>query len=326
MILVVGSCWFLTSALLSTWANTTFLKTFHDPLLHTFIRFLGSAILGVLYLLLTGEVKIKEISSVVKNVTIPAILLWVANYSNSISLKMAGITLTYVVKACIPVFTVMICTLGGQKFPIMIYLSLIPICLGVALASGSDLDFTVYGLVAAFVSAIAQTLMNISIKSVRGKIGYSGLKAFMGMTIVCTVMTALVILADLVQLNFNQPTSVLVQPKSIQIMQSVFNDAGAGSFWPVQLVLLSALAYHLEYMLNFMFVGYVNSVMFSVSDIVRRISIILVGAVVFNKVLTGTNWAGIGVALGGVLWYSYLDSQYSATVQKVNDKDHTKKE
>ena len=44
--LLVGLLWFSSSALLSTWANTTFLRTFADPLLHTLIRFAGSAILG----------------------------------------------------------------------------------------------------------------------------------------------------------------------------------------------------------------------------------------------------------------------------------------
>ncbi len=320
MIVVVGSLWFVTSALLSTWANTTFLKTFQDPLLHTLIRFLGSAILGVIYLLLTGEVKISEILSVVRNVMVPAVLLWLANYSNSISLKMAGITLTYVVKACIPVFTVIICSLSGQKFPAVIYASLLPICLGVALASGSDLDFSLWGLIAAFVSALAQTLMNISIKSVRVKTGYTGPKAFMGMTIVCTAVTLLVVLGDFLRLNFGSEVvntaasdaAVWILPQSLVILRSVAQQLQEYNAWPLQLVLISSLAYHLEYILNFIFVGYVSTVTFSVSDIVRRISIILVGGVVFNKVLTVTNWIGILVALSGVLWYSYLDNKHNS--------------
>lgn len=37
----------------------------------------------------------------------------------------------------------------------------------------------------------------------------------------------------------------------------------------------------------------------------------MTGAVVFNKPLTAMNWLGIAVALGGVLWYSFLDNHYS---------------
>lgn len=185
MVLIVGCFWFLSSALLSTWANTTFLKTFKDAVLHTLVRFFGSAILGGLTLISTGEVKLVEIPILIFKVAIPAVLLWLANYANSVALEKTGITLTYVMKACIPVFTVITCRLQGQKFAPLIYVSLLPICLGVALASASDMDFDAAGLAAALTSALAQTFMNISIKSVRVSTGYSGPKAFLGMTIVC---------------------------------------------------------------------------------------------------------------------------------------------
>ena len=53
----IGLWWFASSALLSTWANTTFLRYFEDPILHTFIRFAGSAVLGVAILIIAREVK-----------------------------------------------------------------------------------------------------------------------------------------------------------------------------------------------------------------------------------------------------------------------------
>ena len=130
--------WLVPAAISSTWANTTFLKTFGDALLHTFIRFCGSAIIGSITLFVTGEVRsLKEVCSVVARLALPATLLWIANYSNSLALSHCGVTLTYVVKSCIPVFTVIICTLQGKRFPVAIYASLIPICGGVALASAS---------------------------------------------------------------------------------------------------------------------------------------------------------------------------------------------
>jgi len=90
-------------------------------------------------LLTTGGVTFKEIPAMCGNVAMPAVLLWLANFSNSVSLFYSGITLTYVVKACIPLCTVIICSLKGQKFPLLTYLSLIPTVIGVALASGTDL-------------------------------------------------------------------------------------------------------------------------------------------------------------------------------------------
>lgn len=262
MIIPIGVAWFVSSALLSTWANTTFLKFFGDPLLHTFIRFFGSALMGGVSLCLNGEVKIDEILNLMTNVVIPALLLWIANYANSYALKDAGITLTYVVKACIPVFTVFICKLQGQNFPLLIYISLLPICLGVALASVSDLNFSLPGLIAALVSALAQTCMNISIKSVGATTGYSGPKAFLGMAIVCTLATFPVIYgSSIVQGSSVGPIDLLIEAWSKTI---------EGDLWPVQLLVVAAFAYHCEYALNFVFVGFVSSVAFSVSDIARR--------------------------------------------------------
>jgi solute carrier family 35 protein E1 len=73
------------------------------------------------------------------NLLLPAILLWTANYANSIALQAAGITLTYIVKALVPVFTVTYLRLCGQRQPTLVYVSLLPVCFGVALASASDL-------------------------------------------------------------------------------------------------------------------------------------------------------------------------------------------
>lgn len=90
MFVVVGLLWFLSSSLFSTWANTAFLQYFKDPMLHTLIRFFGSAVFGLVTLLLTKGVTVSELPTLVNNVVTPALLLWLANYSNSISLQMAG--------------------------------------------------------------------------------------------------------------------------------------------------------------------------------------------------------------------------------------------
>ena len=306
VVVATGAVWFGSSAVLSTWANTAFLNHFQDPILHTLIRFFGSALFGWISYQFGDGITIDETAIVVHDVFWPATLLWIANCANSVALKAAVVTLTYVVKASIPVFTVMVCTLQGQKFDGMVYFSLIPICLGVALASGSDMYFSYLGLAAALVSALAQTFMNLSIKKVRSKKGHSGSKAFFGMTILCTLFTLPVTFgfSKLAGYGYSQ-----FSPTSMDHLLSVYVEQQKGNFWPLILLVAGAVAYHVEYALNFVFVGFVSSVTFSVCDIARRIAIIVTGAIVFNKVLTQNNWVGIGIALSGVLWYSYLEGQ-----------------
>jgi hypothetical protein len=317
-LVAVGSAWFLSSALLSTWANTSYLLAFKDPMLHTFIRFFGSAILGTITLLFTGEIQINEIPVLVYEVSQPAILLWLANYSNSMALQSAGITLTYVLKAGIPVFTVLVCSLSGQKFPFLIYLSLLPICLGVGLACMGDLSFSLTGFLAGLVSALSQTFMNISIKNVRNKTGYSGMKAFLGMTILSTFITFPFMLASdvITQQSDTDSASATLSLTSLNKLMGTYTALQGGDSWPLTLTAIASLAYHIEYVLNFIFVGFVSSVAFSVSDIARRISIITIGSIVFQKKLSAMNWLGIAIALSGVLWYTYLESERNQKVKK----------
>ena len=77
---------------------------------------------------------------------------------------------------------------------------------------------------------------------------------------------------------------------------------------PLALIVLTTVAYELEYALNFVFVAFVDPVTFSICDTARRLAVILTGAVVFNKPLTSTNIQGIVLALGGVISYSFASS------------------
>lgn len=298
--------WFLASGLLSTYANTTFLKQFQDPLFHTFIRFFGSGLLGTLTLISSGEVKISEIFVIMKGVFIPASLLLIANLSNSISLETAGITLTYVVKATIPVVTVLICSLSGQKIAPMIYLSLIPICIGVAVASGTDMDFNITGLTAALISTLAQTFMNISIKKVRESTGWSGSKAFLGMALVNSILVIPFMYIASYQQELLQGITAVSMKSPLATIETIYSDYNRGNNISAMIVSMTALGFHVEYAMTFILVGKMTSVAFSIADIARRIAIIVIGSAVFNKPLSAFNWIGIVVALAGVMWYSYL--------------------
>ena len=92
-----------------------------------------------------------------------------------------------------------------------------------------------------------------------------------------------------------------------------------GNIWPVTLACIATFAYFLEYSLNFIFVGFVSPVTFSVCDIGRRIGTITAGSVFFAKPLTTNNIIGIPIALGGVFLYSYLDNIYNTGNKQKED-------
>jgi len=72
------------------------------------------------------------------------------------------------------------------------------------------------------------------------------------------------------------------------------------------LVSVAAVAYHCEYVLNFIFTSKVEPLAFSIADIARRLSIIFVGAFLFDKTLTMVNKIGICICFMGVAWYSSI--------------------
>jgi hypothetical protein len=150
--------------------------------------------------------------------------------------------------------------------------------------------------------------MNMMVKSVQKTHKYTGVQAFLGMTIVCTFLTAGVMIS---QTQHDPDESATAAVSSVETLKAVFAQLliDGGDKWPLQLTLLAAMAYHIEYALNFVFSGYVSNVSFSVSDIARRICIICIGSVMFSKTLTGMNWLGIAIAISGVLWYTYLNDQ-----------------
>jgi len=157
-------------------------------------------------------------------------------------------------------------------------------------------------LLAALTSALAQTLMNVTVKEVRTKTGYSGVKMLAAMTTVCSVLSCPIFF-------FSRASSQTGNKASL----------GGGVWWPIFLIAANALAFHMEYVLNMIFVGFVNPVSFSVSDVGRRLGIILCGCVVFGKTLTATNSFGVALALGGVLWYSYVENASRTEIKKLKE-------
>jgi hypothetical protein len=77
---------------------------------------------------------------------------------------------------------------------------------------------------------------------------------------------------------------------------------------PAWLTMSAVLAYHIEYMLSFIFVQLVAPVTYSACDAVRRLAIIVTGQRMFGgQPFTAWNKFGISCALLGALAYSMLN-------------------
>ena len=306
---VVGVAWLVSSAIFTTYSTTAFLNyqaeksnnvskrlSVSRPTLLTLYRFGGSFLLGLIaHPDLQVVRRVKETIQAVPSFALPALFLFVANFCNSISLRRIGISLTYTSKCGIPLITVLLTILldGTKALPNALAMcSLIPIATGIAAASWNAPSFDSLGFAAAMVSTTSQSLLNVFSKRAMMKTGINGASAQRVMVAVGLIITLVMI---------------LLQPKSNK--ELTVEEQAELSYPPASLSIAAFTAYHIEYVLSFMFVKLVQPITYGAADAVRRLSVILAGRAMFGGTrLTHINIIGIGLALLGAMSYSIASS------------------
>jgi hypothetical protein len=304
---MVGAAWMLSSALCTTYSTTKFLKYSPTPksengrsfplsraALLTVLRFGGSLALGLL-LHPNFDVmnRIAETRKILPAFALPAVFLFVANYSNSISLSRIGISLTYTSKCAIPLITLILTVLldGVQALPrIPVLLSLVPIATGIAAASWNHPHFELIGFLAALTSCASQSALNVSTQRIMKKMNVAGPVAQRAMVAVGFVIAAAISLYQIVSRRNQDQSELEATP-------------------PAWLSALAVTAYHVEYVLSFIFVKMVAPITYSASDAVRRLGIIISGHFMFGgPSFSPLNIFGIVMALGGAVMFSVLNN------------------
>lgn len=353
---IVGSAWILSSALLTTYSTTSFLKykspylidsknkneiinsskakikltneekpsvfnsyfeiqkqiSIARPALLTLYRFSGSLLFGIF---LRPQVwsfmqRIRDTLASVSDFTLPAVFLFLANYSNSVALDRIGISLTYTSKCGIPLITVILTLLvdGFDALPsTKTLLTLIPIALGIGAASWNSPTFEKIGFISALVSCTAQAALNVSSKKAIRKTLVSGLDAQRAMVSVALVLACAIQFVDL-GFQFFASSNKAIGKVEDQDMSSKGKRLERKNP-PLGLSLLAVTAYHIEYVLSFIFVKLVEPITYGACDAIRRLTIIITGRKMFGgEPFSRLNITGIGLAIIGALLYSLANS------------------
>jgi hypothetical protein len=268
------------------------------PTALTLFRFGGSLLFGIiLHPNLKVLERIKQTKDFIPDFTLPAALLFIANYANSISLNRIGISLTYTSKCAIPLITVLLTLLidGKKALPNVLTLSsLVPIALGIAVASWNSPTFEKLGFLAAMISTTSQAALNVTSKQAMSKTGLTGSQAQRAMVAVGFVITIAL--------------SILQRSRSNTLEKE--SREQSETELPLWLTTMAVLAYHAEYVLSFMFVKLVSPITYGTCDAMRRLSIIVSGHRMFGgPPFSGLNLFGIGLALLGALGYSIASNK-----------------
>jgi len=213
-----------------------------------------------------------------------------------IALGAGAVSFAHIVKASEPVVT---CGLNalllGQILPLPVYLTLLPIIGGVAIASMKELSFTFLALASAMLSNVSSAARGVlSKKTMSGKQIGENLDA-QNLYAVLTAMSTLILIPMMLAV---EGTAFFPAFKSL---------VAAGDFTTKSLATLLALGGATYYAYNevaFLALGKVNPVTHAVGNTIKRVVIIVASVVAFKTPMSTGSIIGSSIAIFGTLLYS----------------------
>jgi solute carrier family 35 protein E1 len=220
-----------------------------------------------------------------------------------ISLSAGAVSFVSIVKASEPAVSALLSgVLLGQVFPVPVYLTLLPIIFGVALASLKELSFTWLCFGAAMLSNVSSALRAILAKKAMNQpIGEN-----MTNTNLFAVQT-MISAACLVPVWL-----ILEPPAQVGATLAATTAAGAVSMSSIaSLFVLSGLSFYFYNEVAFMALGRVQPITHAVGNTIKRVVIIIASVIAFKNPISPLGIFGSTITIIGTLLYSIVKGKYS---------------
>lgn len=272
--------------------NKSVLTSFRFPWLLTAIHTSFTA-LGCSTLLLTGHLQMSALGLRENLILVAFSLLFTMNIAMSnISLAAVSVPFHQIMRSTTPIWTIAIYRIVyNRTYETLTYLSLVPVIVGVGLATYGDYYFTLAG----FLLTIAGVML-ASVKTVvtnrlmTGSLALSALELLLRMSP----------LAALQALAYSLATGELFQ---------VRDAIAAGQLGAPMLALLAvngALAFALN-VSSFQTNKLAGALTLCIAGNVKQCLTIVLGILLFNVQVGIVNGAGMAVALAGAAWYGVVE-------------------
>ncbi|CAF1560381.1 unnamed protein product [Rotaria sp. Silwood1] len=209
---------------------------------------------------------------------------FLSQLTSQISLRLVTVSYTHTVKALMPLFTVILSRIIlNEEQSIMIYLSLIPIIIGVIIASISELSFDFVGLICALLSTCLLALQNIYSKK----------------TLKYINIHHLVLLSALSKLSWCLliPFWFLIDGSYIDIRRELTPTV-------IYFILIDGLCNFIYNVLAFTMISYLSPLTYAIAGSTKRIIVIIISIIILHNPVTYMNLFGISLALIGVILYN----------------------
>jgi solute carrier family 35 protein E1 len=266
------------------------------PKLTYFTAFLQLAI-GILYVVPKWELN-KANAPVLTNEEIKyllpvAICHLLTHVGAIVSLGAGAVSFTHIVKAAEPAVSAALSALFLNSYlPIPVYLTLLPVMGGVALASLSELTFTWLSFGSAMVSNVASASRGIVGKLLMGKSSGKNMNAaniYGVMTILSTIMMI--------------PITLAVEGSTMASSLKALAAAGKMKQFAIE-SLIAGIFYYAYNEVAFLCLDNVAPVTHALGNTIKRVVIIIASVLAFGTKMTSQGILGSSIAIAGVLLYS----------------------
>ncbi|XP_068220823.1 solute carrier family 35 member E1 homolog [Palaemon carinicauda] len=299
-VIILCGGWYLVSSSNNV-VGKTLLNEFPYPMTVTMVQLLSITLYSSPTLRWMGVRKRADISwSYYKRMILPlAFGKCFSSVFSHVSLWKVPVSYAHTVKATMPFFTVLLArVLFGEKQTTKVYFSLVPIILGVAIATISELSFNLIGLIAALVATCGFSLQHIFSKKALNDTGLHHLR--------------LLHLLGFVALIMFTPVWVFTEGYNIFKDESVFVRRAPTD--TVSLLLLDGFLNWLQNFIAFTILNYVTPLTYAVANATKRICIISISLLLLRNPITLANIVGMFLAVIGVLGYN--KAKYDANASK----------
>ncbi|CAD5176651.1 glucose-6-phosphate/phosphate translocator 2, chloroplastic-like [Musa acuminata AAA Group] len=214
----------------------------------------------------------------------------IGHVAATVSMSKVAVSFTHIIKSGEPAFSVLVSRFVlGERFPVPVYLSLVPIIGGCALAALTELNFDMTGFMGAMISNLAFVFRNIFSKRGMKVTSVSGMNYY-----ACLSMLSLLILL---------PFAIGVEGPQLWAAgwHEAISHIGPHFVWWVA---AQSVFYHLYNQVSYMSLDEISPLTFSIGNTMKRISVIVSSIIVFHTPVQPINALGAAIAILGTFLYS----------------------
>ncbi|KAF2740715.1 TPT-domain-containing protein, partial [Polyplosphaeria fusca] len=275
-----------------TFYNKAVLGSFAFPWILTAVH-TGSASMGSGILLLTGHFQLTKLSSRDHLVLFMFSLLFTVNIAMSnVSLAMVSVPFHQIMRATCPIFTILIYRVFFmRKYATATYLSLIPIIMGVGLATYGDYYFTTVGFVLTVIGVVLASIKTVvTNRLLTGRLHLGPLEVLLRMGPLAAVQSLLysALIGEFSEFMAYVDAGHLDRQRMLAV-------AGNG-----------ALAFALN-VASFQTNKQAGALSMTICANLKQCLTVVLGAFLWDLRMSVANEAGILLALVGAAWYSVVE-------------------